>query len=133
MNLKCYFDGANKPTPEHERVVLATACGTPGEWQGFNAHWEDMLEHFPAPPLHTKQAVSLNGDFSPDRGWDRHSVDDFISDAVKVIDTHIARPLPASGQYVSGLHVTTLTIPLDDWRRARKVLQLPNSINEILT
>jgi hypothetical protein len=57
MVLECYFDGANKPTPEHDRVVLATACGKSEQWQGFASAWNDLLKHFPAPPLHTKEAA----------------------------------------------------------------------------
>jgi hypothetical protein len=34
--LECYFDGANKPTQEYDRVVLAMAHGTPEQWKGFN-------------------------------------------------------------------------------------------------
>jgi hypothetical protein len=129
MVLECYFDGANKPTQEYGWVVLAMACGTPEQWKGFNADWNDLLEHYPAPPLHTKQAVSLKGEFSPENGWDRDRVDDFIISAVKVIRKHMGILSPELG-----LHVTTLTIMLDDYRRARDVVPLlPNSVNEILT
>jgi hypothetical protein len=133
MVLECYFDGANKPTPEHDRVVLATACGKSEQWQGFASAWNDLLKHFPAPPLHTKEAASLRGDFSREHGWDHDSVDDFISEAVRIIEKHIAYQLPLSKKFTSGLFVATLTIPLDDWKRAREVVTLPNSINEILT
>lgn len=132
MSLECYFDGANKPTPEHDRVVLAAACGTTEQWQGFNAAWNDLLDHFPAPPLHTKDAAALKRDFSRE-GWDHDVVDDFISEAVRIVEKHIAYQLPLSKKFTSGLFVATLTIPLDDWKRAREVVTLPNSVNEILT
>jgi hypothetical protein len=113
MVLECYFDGANKPTAEHDRVILATACGKPEQWQAFNEAWNDLLEHFPAPPLHTTDAVALRKDFHRE-GWDHDVVDDFISDAVRVIENHIAYLLPVSKKFTSGLFVATLTIPL--WR-----------------
>jgi hypothetical protein len=110
------------------------ACGTPEQWKSFNAGWNDLLEHYPAPPLHTTYAATLNGDFCRQDGWNHDRVDDFILNAVGVIAKHIAIPLPdVPGKYVSGLHITTLTIFLDDYRRAREVVPLPNSINEILT
>jgi hypothetical protein len=130
MVLECYFDGANQP----DQAVLAMACGTPAEWASFNADWNDLLQHYPAPPLHTTDAVSLKRNFSADKGWDRENVNDFISNGVKLIGKHIARPIPSvEWQFISGLQMTTLTIPLDDYRRAREVVPLPNSINEILT
>jgi hypothetical protein len=108
------------------------ACGTPEQWKSFNAGWNDLLEHYPAPPLHTTYAATLNGDFRRQDGWDHDRVDDFIHNAVGVIAKHVAIPI-YPGKYVSGLHVTTLTIFFDDYRRAREVVPLPNSINEILT
>ena len=86
-----------RPTQEYDRVVLAMACGTPEQWKGFNADWNDLLEHYPAPPLHTKQAVSLKGEFSPENQWDRDRVDDFIISAVKVIRKHMGILAPGVG------------------------------------
>jgi hypothetical protein len=128
MVLECYFDGANKPTEEYDRVVLAMACGTPEQWKGFNADWHDLLKNYSAPPLHTKQAVSLKGEFSPENGWDRGRVDDFVISAVKVIRKHMGL---LSSEL--GLHIATLTIFLEDYRKARDVVALlPNSVNDIL-
>jgi hypothetical protein len=125
MVLECYFDGANKPTEEYDRVVLAMACGTPDQWKGFNADWNATRDHYSAPPLHTTDAASLSGDF---RRWDDNRVDDFITSAVKVIRRHMGILSPESG-----LHIATLTIFLEDYRKARDVVALlPNSVNDIL-
>jgi hypothetical protein len=128
MVLECYFDGANKPTVEYDRVVLAMACGSPEQWKAFNADWEAMREQHAAPPLHTKEAASLGGPFSRRYGWDENRVDDYIISAVKVIRRHLGIVAPERG-----LHVATLTVFLEDYRRARKeVALLPNNVNNIL-
>jgi hypothetical protein len=107
----------------------------PGQWAKFNDDWNDLLHNYPAPPVHTTDAVSLKKEFSPEKNWDRENVNEFIGYTVKLIDKHISRPVPNAGwQFISGLQMTTLTIPLDDYRRARDENPLlPNSINEILT
>jgi hypothetical protein len=77
MVLECYFDGANKPAQEYD---LAMACGMPKQWRSFNAGWNDLLEHYPAPPLHTTYAATLNGDFCRQDGWDHDRVDAISGD-----------------------------------------------------
>jgi hypothetical protein len=125
--LECYFDAANKPTLEYDRVVLATVCGTPEQWKSLNADWDTLLDQHSAPPLHTIDAASLSKKFRRERGWNDTRVDDFIIDAVKVIRKHLRILSPQLG-----LHVTTLTIMLDDFRRARaEVPLLTKNINDL--
>jgi hypothetical protein len=126
MNLECYFDGANKPTAEYDRVVLAMVCGTPDQWKSFNADWKALREQHSAPPLHTTDAASLSGDFRRNKGWNETRVDDFIIGAVKVIRKHLGVLSPEMG-----LHVTTLTIMQDDFRRARAKVPLLKNIDDL--
>ena len=121
--LECYFDGANKATEEFNRVVLAMACGAPDQWRDFNADWDALRQQHSAPPLHTTDAAALGGKFCRKYGWDDRRVDDYIIGAVKVIRRYLE----------SGLHVATLTILLEDYRRARnEIALLPKSVNNIL-
>lgn len=66
-------------------------------------------------------------------------MDDLISDCVRVIERHLYIPkgkvdpaLPFGDIAKPGLMVVTLTIPLDDYKRAQKNNpDLPNSVTEI--
>ena len=70
-------------------------------------------------------------------------MDALISDFVSVIDQHMVAPgkviIPGPYGYrqnvaKSGLFITTLTVPLRDYRRARRINpKLPNSVTEICT
>jgi len=138
MVLKSYFDGANKADLKlYDRIVVATVSGDSEQWDEFNAEWNEVLERHKrdggcATPLHTTDAVSLWKGFSQKNGWNRDLVDDFICDCVRVIHKHMAVPSPITGELRPGLHIVTLTIYLDDYRKAREVNpRLPNSVNSI--
>jgi len=131
--LESYFDGGNQAnSTQYDRLTLATACGTSEQWGVFTSEWNKVLIKHKAAFLHTTDAVSLQQDFSRDRGWSRESVDALILDCVGVIAEHISLPGPFGNIARPGLHVVTLTIPLDDYRRARESnSNLPNSVTEI--
>jgi hypothetical protein len=132
--IKSYFDGGNEANSlQYDRVTLATACGTSEQWNVFTSDWDKVLtKHNNTAFLHTTDAVSLQREFSKDNGWSKESVDALISDCVSVIAEHISIPGPFGNIAKPGLHVVTLTIPLDDYRRARESdPRLPNSVAEI--
>ena len=134
MILKSYFDGGNEADrTQYDRITLATVCGTNNDWHPFEEDWKKVLREHRAPFLYTTDAVSLNGEFSKDKGWDKASVDNFISDCVKIIAKHIAIPLNVADTPARpGFYVVTLSIPLDDFIRARTANpELPNTVEEI--
>jgi hypothetical protein len=135
MVLKSYFDGANKADlKQFDRVVLATALGTSEQWDAFQEDWKKTLGQHDVPFLHTTDAITLNAPFSLKDGWNDNSVDDLILDCVRVIKRHIAMPSLVPGEFRPGLRVVTMTIYLEDYKKAReKNPEMPNSVNEILT
>ena len=134
MVLKSYFDGGNKAdSDEYDRITIATVCGTSNQWRRFETDWKKTLYAANANYLHTTDAVSLCKDFSTAKGWSRANVDTFIGNCVTVIEKHVAVPYGVPGKHArSGLYPITLTIPFDDWIRARKTVPtLPNAIEEL--
>jgi len=142
--LKGNFDGGNQAdSRQYDRVTLALACGTCEQWTPFESEWRNTLASRGASLLHTTNAVCIQKEFSQDKGWDDAKVDGLIDGCVSVIERHICVPtegqvplgLPFSPNIVKdGIMVVTLTIPLVDYERARKVVpRLPNSVNEICT
>ena len=83
--------------------------------------------------LHTTDAVSLRNDFAKEKGWSKTRVDAFIGDCVDVIGRQINIPDGVPGRRPrEGLYPVTLTIPFDDWIRAKKTLpELPDTIEEL--
>jgi len=130
--LESYFDGA--AGPNRDCLTLATACGTTEQWTELTSEWNEVLARHGANFLHATDAVSLQNDFHRDKGWSKVSVDALILDCVGVIARHLSVPGPFTNIARPGLHVVTLTIPLEDYRRARKALStLPNSVADICT
>jgi hypothetical protein len=135
MVLKSYFDGANKADlKQFDRVVLAAALGTSEQWDAFQEDWKKTLDQHNVPFLHTTDALTLNGPFSLKDGWTDNSVDNVILNCVRVIKRHIAMPSLVPGEFRPGLRVVTMTIYLEDYKKAReKKPEMPNSVNEICT
>ena len=134
MIIKSYFNGGNEAdSSQYDQITLATVCGTNQEWRPFEEDWKAVLRKHNAPFLHTTDAVSLNGEFSKGNGWDKASVDSFISDCVKTVGEHIAIPLNIPNTPARpGLYVVMLSIRLDDFIRARGVNpRLPNTVEEV--
>ncbi len=139
MVLKGYFDGGQ--TADNDRVTLACACGTCEEWEPVESAWKVVLADHKADFLHTTDAVALQKKFAREKGWNNDKVNDFISVCVDVLEGSLAEAgkilvSTASGLLPNiakpGLNVFTMTIPFDDFRRARKVTpKLPNSIYEL--
>jgi hypothetical protein len=138
--LKGYFDGAQ--TADNDRVTLACACGTCEEWEPVESAWKQVIAKHEAPPLHTTDANALQKDFDEKKGWSNKKVDAYISDCVDVIEGSLAEagrlviPTLSGGLLPNiakpGLNVLTMTIPFDDFRRAREVIRnMPNSVSEL--
>ena len=136
MVLKGYFDGAQ--TADADRVTLASVSGTCDEWTPVERAWKQVIADHKAPPLHTTNAYALQKEF---KGWTNEKVNDYISACVDVLEGSLAQPgkilVPTASGYLpnivkTGLNGITMTIPLDDFRRARdKVENFPNAISEL--
>jgi hypothetical protein len=134
--LKGYFDGAQ--TADADRVTLASVSGTCDEWTPVERAWRQVIADHKAPPLHTTNAYALQKEF---KGWTNEKVNDYISACVDVQQGSLAQPgkilVPTESGYLpnivkTGLNGITMTIPLDDFRRARdEVENFPNAISEL--
>jgi hypothetical protein len=137
--LKSYFDGAQ--TANSDRVTLACVCGTVDQWIPVELAWNQVIADHKAPPLHTTDANALQKKFDRKEGWDNDRVNAYISACVDVLEDSLARPgkilVPtASGLLPNitkeGLNGITMTILVDDFRRAREVMpNFPNDIAEL--
>lgn len=134
MVLKSYFDGSNQADgSEYDRISIATVCGTKKEWKKFETDWRKVLYRHHADYLHTTDAVSLQNDFAKENGWTERRVDSFLGDCVTTIGKHMFVPDGVRGRLPrTGLWPITLTIPFDDWLRAKRAVpDLPDTIEEI--
>jgi hypothetical protein len=132
--LKSYFDGSNHADSSHyDRISIATVCGTSKQWKKFDTAWKKVLYKHHADYLHTTDAVSLQNDFAKEKGWSKTRVDSFIGNCVDVIEKQMAIPRGVLGKHPrTGLYPITLTIPFDDWLRAKKAVpKLPDTIEEL--
>jgi len=131
--LKGYFDGGNEAdSTQYDVVTLAALSGTTDQWRPFEAVWKTTLEKHKADWLHTTDAVTLNGQFRRDRGWDEGKRDAFILDCVKVVERHIARKKTAKSPGRPGLYPFTVTVVLEDFIKAREISSdVPKDATEI--
>lgn len=135
MILKSYFDGANHADlSQFDRVVLATVCGNCEQWDLFVVDWNEVLTLYDVPYLHVTDAITLNRPYSVSKGWSDRLVDDFILDCVRIIKRHAAMPSLVEGEFREGLRAVTMSIHLEDYKRARENNRLlPNSVYELCT
>lgn len=134
MVLKSYFDASNHAdSSEHDRISVATVCGDKKQWKRFDRDWRKVLYKHGTEYLHTTDAVCLQNDFAVEKGWNSKRVDSFIGDCVSVVKRHIAIPPSIPRGPREGLFPVTLTIPFDDWLRAKKdAPEIPDTIEDIL-
>jgi hypothetical protein len=133
MVLKSYFDGSNHADlSQCDRVVLATVCGNCEQWDGFVVDWNDVLARYNVPFLHVTDAITLNRPYSVSEGWSDRLVNDFILDCVRIAKRHAAMPSLVEGEYRAGLRAVTMSIYLEDYKKARDANPLlPNSVYEL--
>ena len=137
--LKSYFDGAQ--TANNDRVTLACLCGTEEEWTPVESAWGKVIADNGGTPLHTTNANALRKEFDWRKGWTDEKVDTYISALVDVLEGSLAQPgrilVPTASGFLpnitkAGLNGLTMTIPVDDFRRAGEVTpNFPNSISEL--
>jgi hypothetical protein len=119
MVLKAFFDGGNQADSiQYDVVSLASVCGVPDQWRGFDRDWKAALATHHAPWLHTTDALTLNKPFTKQNGWDKERVHAFISACTLVAENHLAVPLRKDG-----LVPHVVTIVLKDFIRAREANQ----------
>jgi hypothetical protein len=135
MVLKSYFDGSNHADlAQCDRVVLAAVCGNWEQWDGFIVDWNEVLARYDVPYLHVTEAITLNGPFLMSKGWSHRLVDDFILDCVRIARRHAATPSLVEGEFRAGLRAVTMSIYLEDYKKAREANPLlPNSVYELCT
>jgi len=132
--IKSYFDGGNKAdSTQYDVVTLAVISGRTDQWKSFEGEWSNTLRKHGAPWLHTTDAVTFNEPFKRDGGWDQLRRDQFIADCVKIVEGHIALPIGGSLPSRDGLLPFTVTVVLDDFKRARDANpEVPKDATEIL-
>lgn len=93
MIFKSFFDGGNQAdSREYDVLSLATVSGKTDQWKRFENDWNEFLRIQDAPPLHTTDAVTGNGEFSRTKGWNKDRRELFLSECVDVIEKHLIRP-----------------------------------------
>ena len=134
MVLKSYFDGSNHAdSSEYDRISIAVVCGTGKQWKKFDTAWRKVLYRHRVDYLHTTDAVSLQNEFAKEKDWSNDRVDSFIGDCVGVIRSNMAIPPGWRGKNErAGLFPKTLTIPFEDWLRAKKEAPgMPDTIEDL--
>jgi hypothetical protein len=132
--LKSYFDCSNQAdSSEYDHICVGTVCGTGKQWKRFDTDWNKALYKHHAEYLHTTDAVSLQNDFCIEKEWTNKRVDAFIGSCVDVIGRHMTVPRGIPGRMPRpGLCPITLTIPFEDWLKAKKTVpNLPDTIEEL--
>lgn len=68
--MKAYFDGSGDGNSQY--LVLAGVAALEFVWSSFEEEWKRILldRDPPAPYLHMRELVSLQGAFSAEKGWD---------------------------------------------------------------
>ncbi|MBZ5609358.1 MAG: hypothetical protein LAP38_13930 [Acidobacteriia bacterium] len=118
MALKTYLDGGNTADAQkHKVITLAEFSGFPKDWKKFDKLWKSTLRKYHAPWLHTTDAISLQGPFSPQKGWDSQTVERFIEGCVSVIEKCSTR-VNAAGKFY-GVRPSTVTVHLKDFKQAQ--------------
>ncbi|SRR5579875_412517 len=133
MILKSYFDGGNQAdSTQYDFVTLASVSGIAEQLWPFDSDWKDMLRRHRAPWVHTTDLVSLVRDpFREKNGWTEVHSAALLMDSVRVIKSHIARPLTDPSPRV-GLLPFTVTVALKEYIKARaNNPEVPKNATEI--
>jgi len=121
--VKAYFDGGNEAdSSRYEFLTLASLAGESIHCDNFRTQWEHVCERHEAKYLHTTDAVSLQNDFSVDKGWTAKKVDEFIADCAGALERCCATLDLQRNISYPGLHPTTITVNLRDFIKALRIV-----------
>jgi hypothetical protein len=122
VSFKGYFDGGNEADSREYRIVtLAAFSGSGAMWDHFTEQWDRVLTTHRAKFLHTTDAVALRNEFAVSKGWNRESVDLFISECVSVIEKcATTRDRDTDLFTYIGLRPVTVSVILKDFLQALK-------------
>ena len=123
--LKAYYDGGNKSDSTAYKVLtLAGYAATDSIWIRVERQWTDVLAHHKIGYMHMAEAMSLNGSYSKENGWDEAKVQNLLHDLVGVMESFKRRP-------VTGV---SCTVVLSDYLSARRTFaDLPPVENLCMT
>jgi hypothetical protein len=103
-----FYDGSGKE--DTQSISLAGAAHFEQAWADFDFDWMTMLGRHGAKCFHMCDAIALQKEFSPSKGWDAIKVDRLIRDLVKVMGGHSNR----------GLQFRACTIIRKDYDQAKR-------------
>lgn len=116
MAVRVYFDGGNQHDTLGE-LTLAAIVGTDIQWRNLEESWTANLRNHHAPFVHTTDAVSLNNEFSQDKGWSKNRTRELLRDSVTIINRCLAEPLKHN---FDGILPLTTTVNMRDFKRAKQ-------------
>jgi len=106
--LKSFNDGSGKPPCPV--VSLACAAALEPLWPEFDEDWKALLEAHDLKCFHMTDAMTLNGIFSREKGWDEQKVSHLITEIITVLNKHQNR----------GMQFRCSTVVRADYGRAKK-------------
>jgi hypothetical protein len=115
VDLECYFDGGNQAdSREYDLVTLSVISGTPKQWRKLEEQWKQKCDERHIGYFHAtehKDRLELMEDFT------------------EIASTHVFQRSP----FCHGLYPFSVTVPLDDFLRARAMNhRTPHSVPDIL-
>jgi hypothetical protein len=123
-SFKAYFDGAGKADSTlYRSITLGGMSGNGIQWDHFTDQWNRVLKKHGADFLHTTDALSLKGSFSNEKGWDKHRVNDLLTDCVTVLE-RCCSVRDGDKFTFQGIRPLAVTVILHDYNRALK--EYPN-------
>lgn len=115
LDLECYFDGGNQPdSREYDLVTLSVVSGVPKQWRRLEEEWKRKIDDHHIGFFHATEYK------------DRPEI---MEDFAKTASTHAFVRSP----FHHGLYIFSVTLPLEDFQRARKVNpRVPRNVPDIL-
>jgi hypothetical protein len=115
--VKAYLDGGNQvDSTQYEVATLASLVGRNKEWKPLEREWNASLNSHGIDYLHTTDAVTFNGEFERQKGWDEAKRDAFMNECAQVLCNHVIE-FGSSKPVKPGLIPYTVTIVLKDFRQ----------------
>jgi hypothetical protein len=115
LDLECYFDAGNQPvSSQHELVTLSVISGTPKQWRKLEQEWTAKFPKHHIRFFHATEHKNRPG---------------LMEDFAMVAHENTFRRNP----FRHGLYPFSVTIPLKDFLRARKVNpRIPQDVPDVL-
>lgn len=82
--ITAYFDASGTHGPS-SIVAVAGYASTKFQWHSFRAEWKRLLRKEKISVVHMSELESLQGEFSPKRGWTKERREKFIHKAAAII------------------------------------------------